>query len=354
MAYQRPSLAEIINRKTTDLDSRLQGLAAPMRRRVFNALLRASAAIEHGLYGFINWLSLQVVPAKADEEYLKLHADWNGVPRLGAEFSTGSVTVTGTGIVEAGSLLQRTDGVQYEVITEAVISGSSPVDVKCITAGQIGNITATSTLTFVVPVPGVQSTITASGGDVSGGADIESIDAWRARFQEKVQQPPHGGALNDYVQWAKEVPGVTRVWPKGNWLGAGTVGVFFVRDNDATLIPDAGEVETVQAYLDSVRPVTANVTAIAPVAAEQDLTISLSPNTSVVQAAVTAELADLFSREAEVEDGTGSGTMLISRIREAVSIAAGESDNAVTVPAGNITISVGEIATLGTITFASL
>lgn len=354
MPYQRPSLAEIINRKTTDLDSRLQGLAAPMRRRVFNALLRASAAIEHGLYGFINWLALQVVPALADEEYLRLHAEWNGVPRLGAEFATGTVLATGTGTVEAGSLLQRTDGVQYEVITEAVVSGSSPVEVRCVTAGQIGNITATSTLTFVVPVPGVQSTITASGGDVSGGADIESIDAWRARFQDKVQQPPHGGALNDYVQWAKEVPGVTRVWPKGNWLGAGTVGVFFVRDNDATLIPDAGEVETVQAYLDTVRPVTANVTAIAPVAAEQDLTISLSPNTSVVQAAVTAELADLFSREAEVEDGTGSGTMLISRIREAVSIAAGESDNAVTVPAGNITLSVGEIATLGTITFSSL
>lgn len=354
MPYSRPSLADIINRKTTDLDSRLQGLAAPMRRRVFNALLRASAAIEHGLYGFINWLSLQVVPAKADEEYLKLHADWNGVPRLGDEFATGELPLIGSGVVLAGSLLQRGDGVQYEVITETVISGTTLADVRCLTAGQVGNITATSTLTFVVPVDGVQSTVTASDGDVSGGANIESIEAWRARFQDKVQQPPHGGSLNDYVQWAKEVPGVTRVWPKANWLGAGTVGVFFVRDNDATLIPDLGEVETVQNYLDTVRPVTANVTAIAPIAAEQNLSVSLSPNTLSVQQAVTAELADLFSREAEVEDGTGSGKVLISRIREAVSIASGESDNAVTAPAGNITPGVGEIATLGIITFSSL
>ena len=40
-----------------------------------------------------------------------------------------------------------------------------------------------------------------------------------------------------------------------------------VRDDDASLIPDAGEVATVQAYIDSLRPVTASVTVVAPTAA---------------------------------------------------------------------------------------
>jgi uncharacterized phage protein gp47/JayE len=353
MAYARPSLTEIIERKIADLDSRLPTASARLRRSVLNALLRASAAVEHGLYGYINYLSRQVVPNTAEVEFLERHANWWDVARVAASAATGSVTVTGSGTVPAGTVLQRADGTEYMVDSEVVISSSGSVDVTCSTPGANGNASSDTSLSFVSPIAGIDSTATA--GDLTGGADIETDDALRARLRERVQQPPHGGALHDYIAWSKEVAGVTRVWPKDNWLGAGTVGVFFVRDNDVSIIPDSAEVQTVQDHIDTKRPVgMKGMTVIAPIEASQDMTISISPNDSTTQAAIEAELSDLFSRESNVEDGNGSGTILISHIREAVSIAAGENDHAMVSPTADITLSIGEIATLGTITFQSL
>jgi uncharacterized phage protein gp47/JayE len=68
-----------------------------------------------------------------------------------------------------------------------------------------------------------------------------------------------------------------------------------------------------------------------------------------VQAAVTAELEDLL-----VRDAVPSGTILISRMREAASIAAGEMNNAFTSPTADVPHATGHIATLGTITFTTL
>ena len=64
------------------------------------------------------------------------------------------------------------------------------------------------------------------------------------------------------------------------------------------------------------------------------------------QYAVEAELRDLLARDAEP-----GGTILISRIREAVSIAAGETDNVVSTPTANVTHAAGELAVLGVITW---
>jgi len=66
-----------------------------------------------------------------------------------------------------------------------------------------------------------------------------------------------------------------------------------------------------------------------------------------VQAAVEASLRDLIAREAEP-----GGTLLISRIREAISIAAGESDHVLTSPTTNQTAAAGEIFTMGAIAWA--
>jgi uncharacterized phage protein gp47/JayE len=150
--------------------------------------------------------------------------------------------------------------------------------------------------------------------------------------------------------WALEVPGVTRVWVYPMQLGAGTVTVLFVNDDDpVSIIPDAAEVAEVQAHIDRRRPVTAEVFVAAPTATPLDMTIALDPNTASVQQAVLAELQDLLTREAQP-----GGTILISRLREAVSIAAGEGDNSIITPGANVTHAAGEMAVLGTVTFQAL
>jgi uncharacterized phage protein gp47/JayE len=116
----------------------------------------------------------------------------------------------------------------------------------------------------------------------------------------------------------------------------------FVRDDDATQIPDAGEVAAVQSYIDALRPVTATFFAVAPVAVVQMFSIQALPDTPAIRAAVEAELRELYRREAKP-----GGTMLISQQREAISSAAGETDHVLTVPSANQVYTVGQMPTFG-------
>jgi uncharacterized phage protein gp47/JayE len=86
---------------------------------------------------------------------------------------------------------------------------------------------------------------------------------------------------------------------------------------------------------------------VAPVAVPLNFTIFVTPNTADVKAAVTAELTDLLRREA-----VPGGTILLSHIREAISIATGETNHTISVPAADVAHTTGQIATMGTITWA--
>ncbi|WP_429541744.1 baseplate J/gp47 family protein [Pseudomonas monsensis] len=104
------------------------------------------------------------------------------------------------------------------------------------------------------------------------------------------------------------------------------------------------------AYIDGQgrRPVTAEVFVAAPIADPLNMAVKLSPNTAAVQAAVRAEISDLIDR-----DSKPGSPILISRLREAVSVAAGESDNAITSPTADVAHATGHMAVPGTITFSS-
>jgi uncharacterized phage protein gp47/JayE len=95
--------------------------------------------------------------------------------------------------------------------------------------------------------------------------------------------------------------------------------------------------------------VTAEVFIVAPVADPLDMNIKLSPSTTTVQNAVRAELADLIDR-----DSAPAGAILISRLREAVSLAAGENNNQIVSPTADVAHATGHMATLGALTFSSL
>ena len=348
MPYERPSLPALIDRVRADVISRLEQDDV-LRRSDAEVYARAVAGLSHSLHGFVEWLSRQVLPDTAEAEYLDRHASLWGVARKPAAVAVGTVTFTGLSgaSVPEGAVLQALDGAQYTT-TAAVtlVASTGTAAVVAVVPGAAGNRTAGQTLTLATPILSVQSGGVASA--LTGGADTEADDALLARLLDRIQRPPHGGASFDYVRWALEVPGVTRAWCYPLELGAGTVTVRFMRDDDATTaIPEPAEVAAVQAYIDSLRPVTAQVTVVAPVAAPLALTIAVTPNTQAVRDAVTAELQDLITREAEP-----GGTLLLSRIRAAVSAAAGESNNTVASPTADVTRTLGQITTLGAITWA--
>ena len=351
MPFARPTLAELIDRSASDIETRLPGADARLRRSNLNVLARVHAAAVHGLYGHLDFLARQLMIDTAEIEYLdRWSAIW-GVPRKAAAAAKGNVTFTGTNgtNVPAATQLLRSDGAAFTTDGAGVIAaGTLTLAVTASLAGAAGNTDMNALLNLAAPIAGINGSATVAAGGLSQGADTESDDSLRARLIARIATPPQGGDKDDYIAWAKEVAGVTRAWVYPLLTGAGTVTVYFVRDDDAgTIIPDAGEIAALQAYIDARRPVTATVTVLAPVADPLAFTFTmLDPNTQAVKDAITAELADLLRREAQP-----GGTILLSHIREAISLAAGENNFTLTVPAADVVSAAGHMSTMGAIAF---
>lgn len=348
MAFDRPTLPELIDQGAADLESRLPGVLVRVRRSVVGVLNRVWAGALSALYQYGEFLNRQVWPDLADEDYLVDHGARWGITRTPAAPASGTVGFTGTNgaVIPAGTVLLRQDGARFLTSTEVTIAaGVASVVATAETAGQSGNTALATILQVGTPIGGVNSAVTASTA-LAGGADIEDVEDWRARILARIRRAPQGGSADDYIAWALQVPGVTRVWVSPAEMGAGTVTVRFARDDDASPIPDAGEVATVQAQLDALRPVTAVVYVVAPIASAVNFSIQLTPNTAAVRAAVEAELQDLIRRE-----GAPGGTLLLTHIREAISIAAGETDHVLTVPAANVAHATGTLPVMGVITW---
>lgn len=349
MSFDRPSLSAIVARSETDMSANLPGADGQLRVGVLPALIRSHAGVAHGLYGYLDHLALQIMPDTADADEL---ARWSviwGVARKAAASAEGEAVATGVDgtIVPAGTRLLRSDGVAFTVDADATIAGgTATLDLTAEVAGAASNSPAAAKLRFVSPIDGAGGEVTIAAPGLVAGADVETDAALLGRLLTRIQQPPHGGASFDYLAWAKEVAGVTRAWVYAAELGLGTVTVRFMRDGDDDPIPEPAEVADVQAYIDERRPVTANVTVVAPIADPLEFQIRVTPSSAAVKAAVEAELRDLISR-----DAIPGGSILLSRIREAVSIAAGETDNEVVAPVADVATLDGHIVTFDSITW---
>lgn len=346
--FSRPTLTELVARTRADMLARLTPDEL-LRRSDSEVLARVLAGASHELHGYLDWISNQVIYDTADDELLLRWASIWGIEQKPAEFAVGEWLATGAAgtVIPQDTTLRRADGVEYSVSADTTLAGgATAVPIKASEAGASGNALAGVALALLSPIAGVQSTGVVGPAGLVNGSDIESADELRTRFLARIRKPPSGGAESDYVAWALEVPGVTRAWVFPLEMGAGTVTVRFVRDNDVSLIPDAAEVAAVQAHIDGLRPVTAELYVVAPMAAPIDFQIDLTPATVAVKAAVEAELRDLLRREA-----APGQTILVSHIREAISIAAGEVDHVLVYPAANVTNSVGSMSTFGSITW---
>lgn len=348
MPFERDKLPELIEQGATNLESRLPGMLARIRNSVIGVLNKVIQGGFDALFKYIDRKSRSWWPDICDEEDLPDHGARWGKPRLPAAPATGTVQVTGLegAAIPQGTVVQRSDGTQYATTAPGVIAaGVANIAVAAVLPAQLGNAVIATPLTLTSPVPNVNAVATAFTA-LSGGADIETIERWRNRIMARIRRPPQGGADYDFEGWALEVPGVTRAWVYPKEQGPGTVVVRFVRDDDASIIPDAGEVASVQAYIEARCSVIADLYVVAPIATPQNYTIQAVPNTGIVKAAIQAELAALYRREAKP-----GGTMLISQEREAASISAGETDHVMTVPSANQTHAAGLLPTLGAFTW---
>lgn len=359
MPFTRPLPSELITRIRGDLHGRLEVVGPLLRRAMSDVLGTVWAGGVHTLYGFLDWLSRQLFADTAEREALLRQAALYGIEPAAATFATGNITATGSPDgtpILAETILRFDAATAYRVTTGQVIaSGTATLPVAAVLAGAAGNLDAAAPVAFETPIPGIAGAAVVAVGGLTGGDDGDSGDAGtervRTRLLLRLQEPPAGGADHDYIGWALEVPGVTRAWTYPVELGLGTVVVRFVRDNDVSIFPDAGEVADVQASLDDNRPVTAVATAVAPTSLAVAFTIHLVPDNADTRAATAAELADLLTRVAEPGDGVGRGTVLLSAIRTAIGVAEGVTNYTMTVPSADVVPATGQLPVVGVITF---
>ncbi|CAP44778.1 baseplate J/gp47 family protein [Bordetella petrii] len=343
MAFKRPTLPELLTRIDQDLLSRLPGAQAELAVRTTKALAAADAGAVHGLYGYLQWLERQLFPESCDDENLSLHSA--GVPRRQPAFSVGRVVFEGTDtiVIQEGTLVQR-GGHEYTVTEEATISGGqATAPVRAVETGAAGDQPAGAQLSLVSPLHGVASQATVDSEGIRGGADLETYGSWRDRIMRRRARVPRGGAQGDWEGWALDVPGVTRAWEDPLGMGPGSVVVRIMADDASDgPLPSAQLLQAVWDYIESQKNVQAHVYVVAPIAVPFIPQLSVTPNTEQVRGAASQALQDLVERE-----GEPGGTLLISRIRSAISLAAGVEDYDLPWPTGNVPHDTGELPTWG-------
>ncbi|CUJ43849.1 MULTISPECIES: baseplate J/gp47 family protein [Achromobacter] len=386
MPFSRPTLSELRNQVLADINATLDGANALLRKAVLRVLGVAQAGLAHLHFGYIDWISKQAVPWTATDEYLAGWGAMKNVFRKDAVAAVISAQFTGTGgvVISAGIEVKRSDGTAYTVDSTQAVGedGKAVVVLRAAGAGAAGNCPAGTPVTLSSTIAGLQSTGTVVGA-IATGADVEFPDAYSERVIAAYQETPHGGNADDYVRWALAVPGVSRAWCSPNGMGAGTVVLRFMMDTAQSQHggfpqgadgvsqhdqgPDAlpraavatGDQLVLADALIGLQPVTALVFACAPVDNSLHFKISgLSGAGTATRNAISAALADVLFRTGDARGGTINRNDIEGAINSVSGASgwllvevAGTVSGVVTVYPGNVTNLIGQLPTLGGVTY---
>jgi uncharacterized phage protein gp47/JayE len=209
-----------------------------------------------------------------------------GVTRKPGACAVGQVTFTGTPgtVIGANVPVSTVAGFVFLVDAQATIpaGGAITVNVTAMLFGSKGNLAAGTVTVVPVSVAGVDSVT--NSADMTGGADIESDADFRERLLQKIQLPSASGIASDYVRWAREVQGVDDARCAGLWNGPGTVKVIIA---GAGMQPaDAATRTRCADYLETVRPIGAQITVVSVTSVVVNITATLTLATGYTLAAV--------------------------------------------------------------------
>ncbi len=353
MALPMPAPGDIAARGAAVFEQALPGIDARTPNTVATTYTRVNEMTIFDLYLYLAYIQRELFVTTA-QDYLPDHAAVWQVPRNQPTGAAGNVTVWGNvgAPFPAGAIFSvRGSNITY-IATAAVnigADGTALVPVQAQVTGAAGNLAAGTVLTLASPIEYIypqSGTVDANG--LTGGADLEDIEDWRARILAVIRQRPMGGAQNDYVDWAEAaLTGVQYVNPVGSMFGLGTVGVVILMAGPA--VPTPTEIATVQAYIadPSRKPLTADVTVVAGTLNPVPVTLHLNPDTTLTRAAATTALQYFFMQSAAI-----GGTIYFSRLDAAIANGDGEYSHEMIAPTADVPApSNTAMNTLGLVTF---
>jgi len=330
MPWTTPTLRDT-RRLTRDYVLSQLGAKSMVPNSVLRIMSDAMAGLTHLTFLYLDWLAKQLMPDTAEQEWLDRHgviwltnAD-GSKGRKAATYANGTVQFEGTDgvIIPVGTTMTGANGLQYQTVTEGEVSsgGFGTSEAVALTSGADGNLLDGDTLDLNPAIPGI--TLATLLGDMTGGVDQETDDQLRERILFRIQNPPMGGSQADYVRWTMAVAGVTRAWAACE-IGPGTMTVRFLMDDlypDNYGLPQQQDIETVENYIDTMRPVTVkDCFVMAPILFFYDITIrNLTNDDPTVRARIETSIKDM-----EFERSKPGQTWYRSWVDEAISQAVGE------------------------------
>lgn len=282
--------------------------------------------------------NLDVIISGANE------SEYNGTFTITVtDTDTFTYTVTGTPSTPATGTMQA-----------AITSVSAAV--TSVSTGQSQNLDSGAKVTVVSPLSGLTPEAYVQYDGLTGGTDVETDSELLARVLQSRSNPVANFNVPAIEKVCFAVPGVTRVKVKRVTPEIGDVTILFVRDNDANIIPDAGEVTTVKDAILEITPANtpdASVIVTAPTPVTTDYTFSaIIPNTPTMQAAIRANLEAFYQDEVEFET-TITEDKYRAAIIDTVDSSTGDTLTSFTLtsPSADITVTTDEIGVLGDIFF---
>jgi uncharacterized phage protein gp47/JayE len=260
---------------------------------------------------------------------------------------TGSDTFTYS--VDAGAASPATG-------TITATFNTASIEVTSDDFGQDANVDAGTAVTLSSPIAGVNDTAYVQYDGLTGGTDSETDSDFRNRYIERWQNPVT--LFNDAAieTKAKEISGVTRVWIEDATPALGQVTIYFVRDNDTPIIPSAGEITEVKNNILTIKPALpadSDIIVSAPTAVTVNFTFTaISPDTTTMRTSIESNLTQLFAEDTEIGVDLLESRYLGAIINTIDTTTGQKLDTfSLSTPSGDISISSGQLAVLGTITF---
>ena len=338
-------------------------------------MLRAFVEDDLGLYagegGLLNiilapgayvfWEALQALRAQVpisfvDETsgaYIDKAAAAYGITRKPGTPASVDVTFTGTAnaVVPAGTMCVTADGMGFLTDEELTLGedGSGTVSATSDDVGAVYNVPAQAIVTTQESVAGVSGVTNAAAA--VGGTDPETDAALFARLDAYRKTPPTSGNDRHYHQWALEVNGIGAASVIRCCDCPGTVKVIVA---DMELRPvEEDKVAEVAAYIETQRPVTAEVTVESAEGVGVQVAVTVETDGTVSKLNTEQALTDRLAEYLGTLAFQTGAEIVYNRVLAIVMGLDGVTDcSGLTVNGGtaNVPLDADEVPLLGTVT----
>lgn len=310
---------------------------------------------------YVFWEGLQALRAQVpisfvDEtsgRFLDKNAAGYGITRKPGTAASVTLTFTGSAgtTIPAGTLCVTQDGLGFAT-DEALTLGETGSGTVTATADAVGtayNVPAGAIISMQQAVSGV--TALTNEEAAAGGTDPETDAALFARLDAYKKTPPTSGNDRHYHQWALEVNGVGAASVIRCWDGPGTVKVIIA---DMALRPVEEELRAeVAAYIETQRPVTAEVTVESAAGVPVEVSVTVETDGTVSKPATEQTLTERLAEYLGEIAFTEGAEVVYNRVLALVMGLPGVTDcSGLTVNGGtaNVPLDATQLPMLGTVT----